>query len=184
LSAKILSRQETYLSPWVRLVRKEVEFAHGQQVEIYHSLSQVDYIAILAQTPDDLIPIVRQYRPAVEAYTWELPAGLLEPGEDPEQTCRRELREETGLEAKSVTYLGAYYADTGRLENRLHAFYVQASEPDLNFVPEPGMSVEYVTLEALKSRIRLGKFRHQLHVAILLLHELYLTDQQQTAQPS
>src|SRR5205085_4423199 len=95
--AKILSRKETPVSPWVKLVSKEVEFAPGQRAEVYHSLSQADYIAVLAQTPGGLIPIVRQYRPAVAAYTWELPAGLLEAGETPEDACRREVREETGL---------------------------------------------------------------------------------------
>ena len=38
---------------------------------------------------------MRQYRPALEAFTWELPAGLVDPGEDPAETCRRELMEET-----------------------------------------------------------------------------------------
>ncbi len=87
--ATITGRRETRVSPWVRLVEKTVEFARGAQPETYHCLAQADYVAILAQTPDGLIPIVRQYRPAVEAYTWELPAGLVDPGEDPTETCRR-----------------------------------------------------------------------------------------------
>lgn len=170
--AKILSRKEIFASPWVRLVSKEVEFAPGRQVEAYYSLSQADYIAILAQTPSGLIPLVRQYRPAVAAYTWELPAGLLEAGEDPEQACRRELREETGLVAEQVTYLGGYYADTGRLENRQHAFFVRTSEPQPGFITEPGLSVEYVDLQTLKGLIRTKEFQHQLHVAVLFLYEL------------
>ena len=170
--AKILSRKETPVSPWVKLVSKEVEFAPGQRAEVYHSLSQADYIAVLAQTPGGLIPIVRQYRPAVAAYTWELPAGLLEAGETPEDACRRELREETGLVARKVTCLGQYYADTGRLENKQHAFFVEASEPDPGFIPEPGLRVEYVNLETLKKLVRAKEFQHQLHVAVLFLHEL------------
>ncbi|MGK7873263.1 MAG: NUDIX hydrolase [Xenococcaceae cyanobacterium] len=167
--AKIVSRKETRFSPWVGIVAKEVEFAPGQKTEIYHCLSQSDYIAILARTPSDLIPIVRQYRPAVQAYTWELPAGLLEEGEVPEQTCRRELKEETGLSAESITYLGSYYADTGRLENRLHAFFVKASEPDPHFVPEPGMSVDFVNMQVLERYILEGKFIHQLHFGVFTL---------------
>ncbi len=77
-SARIVSRSEMYVSPWVRLVTKEVEFFSGQRPETYHALSQADYVTVFAVTRSGLIPIVRQYRPAVEAYTWELPAGLAE----------------------------------------------------------------------------------------------------------
>lgn len=165
--AKVLLRTETQVSPWVCLVGKEVEFAPGQQAEVYHCLSQPDYVAILARTRGGLIPLVRQYRPAVEAYTWELPAGLLEKGEDPEDACRRELKEETGLEAESIIYLGSYYADTGRLENRLHAFFVSASDPDPTFVSEPGISVEFVNAQTLREYILSGKLQHVVHLGVL-----------------
>ena len=170
--AKIISRNEVKVSPWVRLVDKEVEFSPGQRVEVYHSVSQSDYIGILARTRSGLIPIVQQYRPAVESYTWELPAGLLEQGESLEEACRRELKEETGLDAESITYLGSYYADTGRLENRLHAFFVEASDPLSNFVPEPAISVDFVSAQVLRHRIVIGEFRHLLHIAILGLASL------------
>ena len=167
--ARILLRTETRVSPWVCIVSKEVQFAPDLQTETYHSLAQADYIAILAQTHNGLIPLVRQYRPAVEEYTWELPAGLLEQGEAPEDACRRELKEETGLDAESITHLGSYYADTGRLENRLHAFFVQTSNPDPEFVPEPGISIDFVNAQTLRNYILSGKFRQQLHLGLLAL---------------
>jgi ADP-ribose pyrophosphatase len=74
-----------------------------------HAVAQADYITILAITPSGKIPIVRQFRRAVEQYTWELPAGLLEPGEIPLETCRRELKEETGLGVLSIKPLGSYF---------------------------------------------------------------------------
>ena len=76
-----------------------MEFAQDAPAELYHAVGQQDYIAIVAMTPDGKIPIVRQYRPAVEGFTWELPAGMLEQGEDAADCCRRELLEETGLKA-------------------------------------------------------------------------------------
>lgn len=164
------------VSPWVCVVRKEVEFGLSRQTEVYHCLSQPDYVAILARTRGGLIPIVQQYRPAVEAYTWELPAGLLEHGEDPGDACRRELKEETGLEAESVTYLGSYYADTGRLENHLHAFYILTPDPDPTFVPEAGISVKFVTAAMLRQYIISGQFRHQLHLGLLGIASLQGVD--------
>jgi len=171
-SARILTRTQTRLSPWLHVVRKEVEFAPGKEVEVYHCVAQPDYVAILAKTSSGLIPLVRQYRPAVEAYTWELPAGLLEEGECPEDACRRELKEETGLIAKRVDSLGCYYPDTGRLENRLHAFFVFASDPDPQFLPEPGMSVSFVNAQELRNSILSGNFRHQLHLGLFAIASL------------
>lgn len=173
-TARILARRETRVSPWVRLVEKEVEFAPGQPAEKYHFLAPRDYIGILARTPSGLFPIVRQFRPAVESCTWELPAGLLEADEDPEQTCRRELREETGLEAKTVIHLGSFFADTGRLENKQHAYFVETGEPNPTFVPEPGMTISYVSFDQLKGLVRSGAFGLQLHIGILFQYELQL----------
>ncbi len=168
-SAKIISRNENPVSSWVRVVAKEVQFDSHPQTEIYHCLGQPDYIAILAQTRGGLIPLVRQYRPAVESYTWELPAGLVEQGEDPSETCRRELKEETGLTVENLTCFGNYYADTGRLENRLHAFFVSTSDPDPSFVPETGVSVDFVDWKTLHHYLTSGKLQYLHHAGIVAL---------------
>jgi len=170
--ARLISRTETPVSPWVRLVAKEVQFRPEAAHEVYHCLALADYVAVLARTPGGLIPLIRQYRPAVESYTWELPAGLLDPGETPETACVRELKEETGLVAGRYTYLGASFADTGRLENRQHAFFCEASEPDPSFQPEPGTEVRFVSLDELKGLIADGTFNHQLHVAVVAMASL------------
>jgi len=171
-SARIISRGEKRLSQWVTVVEKDVEFSTGAPKETYHCLSQSHYVAALARTKSGLFPIVKQYRPAVEDYTLEFPAGLVEKGEDPEKCCVRELKEETGLIADSVTYLGSFYADTGRLENNIYTYFVSTFEPDASFIAEPGMDVEYVDYEALKKLILLGKFKHQLHIGLLTMAQL------------
>jgi 8-oxo-dGTP pyrophosphatase MutT (NUDIX family) len=151
------------------MISKQVEFEEGSQSEEYHSLGQADYVAILAKTPDGRIPLVRQYRPAVESFTWELPSGLVEMGEDPEATCSRELQEETGLLSSRVVKLGSFYPDTGRLSNLLHAFYVTALDPAQTFVPERGMAVDFVTIQELRTRALAGEFRHQLHLGVIAM---------------
>lgn len=166
---RILSRGEDRVSPWVSLVEKEVEFEPGRAPEIYHSFSSPDYTSILARTRSGLIPLVRQYRPAVEEYTLEFPAGLVDEGEEPIETCRRELMEEVGLVAEKIKCLGSFYTDTGRHENNTHVFFVEASEPDPNYVPEEGMEVEFVKASTLRKLVDEGKFRHLLHVAALAL---------------
>src|SRR5207248_2683408 len=100
----IVKKSEVSISPWVRLVTKEVQMLEGMEPDTYHSIAQADYVAIFARTRDGRIPIVRQFRPAVEALTWELPAGMVDAGESASETCRRELYEETGLQATSIRF--------------------------------------------------------------------------------
>src|ERR1043166_7435712 len=99
---KIRSRHTIPVSPWMHVIERKAEFTAGAKPEIYHAVGQLDYLTIVALTPDGRIPIVRQYRPAIEAFTWELPAGLVEHGEEPADCCKRELMEETGLTARAV----------------------------------------------------------------------------------
>jgi ADP-ribose pyrophosphatase len=169
---KISARRTTAISPWVDLIARDVLFAEGAEPQTYHAVGQRDYVAIVARTPDGRIPLVRQFRPAVEAYTWELPAGLVERGEDPAECCRRELLEETGLVARAVHALGVAAACTARLSNRVHSFFVEAGEPVGGFVPEAGITVALKTPAELVAMIRMGEFPLQLHIGALLLAEL------------
>ncbi len=72
---RIVSRRTTRVSPWVEIIERGVELNTGGAPELYHAIAQRDYVAIVARTPDGKFPIVRQFRPAVEKFTWELPGG-------------------------------------------------------------------------------------------------------------
>ena len=169
---KIRARRTTKVSQWMDVIARDVEFSPGAPVETYHAIGQADYIAIVARTPDGRIPIVRQYRPAIEAFSWELPAGLVDRGEPPIDSCRRELLEETGFIARTVHPLGIAAACTGRLSNRVHSFFVETGERVADFEPEPGIEVKLVTPSELSTMIATGEFVQQLHLGALMLAEL------------
>jgi ADP-ribose pyrophosphatase len=169
---KIKSRQTITISPWVDIIAREVEFSPDEPTQVYHAVGQLDYLAIVALTPDGRFPIVRQYRPALEAFTWELPAGLVDPGEDPAEGCRRELLEETGYPTRATYPLGIAAACSGRLSNRIHSYFLQTGERIDNFTPEPGLTVELATGSELMRMIKSGEFIQQLHLGALLLAEL------------
>jgi ADP-ribose pyrophosphatase len=169
---RIVSRRTSIVSPWMRIIAREVELAPGEPRQTYHAIAQADYVAIVALTPAGEIPIVRQYRPAIEAFTWELPAGLVDPGEEPADCCRRELAEETGLAALAVQALATTFPCTGRLGNRIHSFLVEAGERREDFAPEPGVAVELMSPAEIAALIEAGEFLSQLHIGTLLLAEL------------
>ena len=166
---KIKARRTTTISPWVAIIEREVEFAPGSAPELYHAVVQQNYIAIVARTPDGKIPIVRQYRPALEQFTWELPAGLVDADEAAADCCRRELLEETGFAARTVHPLGSYAPCTARLSNRVHSFFVETGPRVEKHAPEAGIEVKLVTPEELASLIRSGEFILQLHIGAILL---------------
>jgi ADP-ribose pyrophosphatase len=170
---RIRSRRTTAVSPWMSIIAREVEFSRGAPVEVYHAVEQADYIAIIALTRGGKIPIVRQYRPALEAFSWELPAGLVDPGETPVDCCRRELLEETGLTARVIHPLGETVPCTGRLNNRLHSFFVEAGKRIASFEPEAGLRVKLVSPAEIARLIQAGTFTSQLHIGALLLAELH-----------
>ena len=66
--------------------------------------------------------LVEQYRYAVKEVVLELPAGKLEPGEDPFEAAVRELQEETGLLSEDLKKIGEYYASPGFCSERLHMY--------------------------------------------------------------
>jgi 8-oxo-dGTP pyrophosphatase MutT (NUDIX family) len=170
---RIRSRRTTAVSPWMSIVAREVEFTRAAPAQTYHAIAQADYVSILARTPDGKIAIVRQYRPALEAYAWELPAGLVDPGEDPIESCRRELLEETGLTARSIHRLAENSPCTGRLDNRIHSFFVEACARAENFAPEPGLEMRLVSPAQMVRLIKAGDFLSQLHLGTLMLAELH-----------
>jgi ADP-ribose pyrophosphatase len=80
-----------------------------------------DAVAILALNDVGEMLLVRQRRPAIGAMTVEAPAGLIDPGETPEQAARRELQEEAGLDG-DMTLLTRFYSSPGFCNELLYVF--------------------------------------------------------------
>jgi ADP-ribose pyrophosphatase len=170
---RIRTRHVTTISPWMDVIAREVEFAPGEAPQTYHAVGQQDYLAIVARTPDGRIPIVRQYRPAVETFTWELPAGLVDRGEESATAASRELLEETGYPTRAIHSLGVpAVACTGRLSNHVHSFFIETGERVADFKPEPGLTVALKSPAELATLIKSGGFVQQMHLGALLLADM------------
>jgi 8-oxo-dGTP pyrophosphatase MutT (NUDIX family) len=170
---RIRSRRMIEISPWMGIIARDVEFSRNGAPQTYHAVEQADYVSIVALTANGKIPIVRQYRPAIEGFSWELPAGMVDAGESPIDCCRRELLEETGLTARRIERLGENSPCTGRLSNRIHSFFVEAGERIAAFAPEAGLTVKLASPAELARLVMAGNFISQLHLGALLLAEMY-----------
>ncbi|MGB9885897.1 MAG: NUDIX hydrolase [Moorellales bacterium] len=115
-------------------------------------------VVIAAVNERQEVMLVRQYRKAVEEVLWELPAGTLEPDEEPLACARRELKEETGLEAREWQLLVQFYSSPGFCTERLYLFMAtgltegrQATDTDEN------LTCHWVPLEQAWAMARRGE---------------------------
>jgi 8-oxo-dGTP pyrophosphatase MutT (NUDIX family) len=166
---RITSRTTTRISPWVTLIAREVEFSPGAKREIYHGIATFDYVTVLARTPDGRVPLVRQYRPAAEDFTFEFPGGIIDTAEGAAGTATRELLEETGFPSKTLHLLGVTKNDAGRLGNRVHSYFIETEAQTVDFRPEDGVTTHLVTPSELVDMIMSGKFDAQANLGTLLL---------------
>jgi ADP-ribose pyrophosphatase len=129
------------------LLRVEVErWAEPDRVrEVVHHPGAA---AVLAVTPERRVVFVRQLREAVRESLLEIPAGVYdEEGESPEETARREVREETGYRVTSLQSLGRVYTTPGFSDERID-LYLAEVEPEAE--PEEGVeAVEMAWDEAV-----------------------------------
>lgn len=95
-------------------------------------------------SPDPQVLLLRQFRYAAGGPIWEVPAGVLEPGETPETCARRELLEETGAVAERVEHLTTIFTTPGFTDERIHLFVATGISTG---EPRP-MSDEFLEVEA------------------------------------
>jgi ADP-ribose pyrophosphatase len=79
-------------------------------------------VGVLPLHEDGTVTLIRQLRPAVDRHLLEIPAGRLDPGEDPAACGERELAEETGLTAGRLAPLGIMYSSPGVFDEVIHLF--------------------------------------------------------------
>ncbi len=122
------------LEPEGRMARREVVEHPGA-------------VALVSLTADGRVVLVRQYRYAAGRELLEIPAGTIEPGEDPETCARRELEEETGRRARSLEHLASLYSSPGFCSEQIHIYLARLEDgPGGNPRPDDD---ERLTLELL-----------------------------------
>lgn len=120
-------------TPFFEAGYDRVERPDGELAD-YYWLEPSDSVIVVAPTADDEVVFVEQYRPRFRMHTLGLPAGWIDDGEEPAAAARRELREETGYRAGSLTHVDSY-VPSGWTRYVRHVFFaeeLEAGEPDLD----------------------------------------------------
>jgi ADP-ribose pyrophosphatase len=116
-----LASQQIYRGHAVNIRVDTVEKASGKKTTrdvVEHS----DCVAVVALDEQDNIILVRQFRHAVDSFLLEIPAGGIDPGEEPIDSVRRELQEEIGYFPRKIDKLGGFYSIPGYGTEYLHCF--------------------------------------------------------------
>lgn len=132
-----------------------------------------DWVNVVAHTPDDRLVLVRQFRFGIDAFSLEIPGGVMEAGEDPVAAGLRELREETGFAGARARLLGTVHPNPAIQSNRCHYVLVEgaAREHDLEWDTDEEIQVETVPVSAALELARSGGITHALVLNALMLFE-------------
>jgi 8-oxo-dGTP pyrophosphatase MutT (NUDIX family) len=159
-SITTLSSREVYRNNWLRLREDEILRSNGQK-GIY-GVVEKDDCAIVLPLDQGRVWLVEQFRYPIQERALELPQGGWEMEvDDPEELARGELKEETGLAAAEMTYLGTLWIAYGFARQKQHAFLATGltqTERDLD-AEEHDLEVHSVTVSEFEEMMLTGAIR-------------------------
>lgn len=121
LNEKTIAKEKIFNGRIIDLYVEDVELPNGK-VSKREIIKHPGAVAVIAVTNENKIVMVRQYRKALEKAIVEIPAGKLEPGEEPLTTAKRELEEETGYECEEMKLLLSFYTSPGFADELVYLY--------------------------------------------------------------
>jgi ADP-ribose pyrophosphatase len=173
--AELLSSETVFEGPLFRVLRDRLIEPGGKLAtrDIVRHNGSVVILAIdnVKNKRDPWIVVERQYRHAANRFLWELPAGKLEPGEDPLLGAQRELAEETGYRAKKWKPLVEYYASPGFVSESMKVFVAEGLVAgDAHPEDDEHIAFRLVKLSELLKLIELGAILDGKTLSAVLLY--------------
>ena len=151
-------------------VRKDTVTVKGGRTATRELIEHPGAAAIVPLTDDGEVIMIKQFRKPIESTIWEVPAGKIDPGEDPLETAKRELEEETGLRAENYEYLTAMYPTVGYSTEVIHIYLATGlsqgpSHPD----EDEDIIMEHMDLDLLKQKVMEGELNDAKTIIAILM---------------
>jgi ADP-ribose pyrophosphatase len=146
LEEKLLRTEIVFKGQYVQTEVQTVRLPDGKEAR-REIVSPPDAVGILAIDASQKVYLVRQYRPAIRQITIEIPAGIIENGEDPLRTADRECQEETGMQPGQLTPLCSFYHSVGFSTGKIQVFLAENLKATDSSHTEPGEFLQVITMQ-------------------------------------
>jgi len=142
---------------------------NGHLVPEYYVLEYPDWVNMVALTTENRFILVRQYRHGVREDVLEIPGGVIDPGEIPEEAARREMLEETGFSFQTIELLASLYPNPATSNNRTFTYLLTGGlkVQDQHLDEQEEIEVVLVSPAELKQLLFENRFGQALHTAAL-----------------
>jgi ADP-ribose pyrophosphatase len=146
LQRKVISNEIVFKDTIVTVEKTKIQLQDNTVIE-RPIMRRPDAVVIIPITDDGCVLMVKQFRDAIEEVVLEMPAGMIDDGEDPKETAIRELEEETGMKTNSIEFITSFFPCPSYCDEQLHIFVAP------NLKPGKVKLDEYECLELEKVRI-------------------------------
>jgi len=165
-----LDRETVFESDYLRLHLDRVRQPNGAIIECFH---YVEYprpaVGIVVENEDGQVVLCRVPRYATNTSSWSVPAGGVDPEEDPLVCARREVREETGYESSDHRLVYSYYPQPGSSNKQFQIVFCKAGDQIGQPDPDEISEIRWFSREDIKALIARGEMEDGLGLTALLL---------------
>ena len=162
---KVLSSEYIHKGRWATLRTDVCEMADGRIVPSYYVLEYANWVNAVAITEQGKVLMVKQYRHAAEIISLEIPGGVIDGDEKPEDAMRRELLEETGYDFDNMEMLATVYPNPSTANNVTYCYLAtggrKVQDQHLDELEE--LIVEEYTIDEVKQLLAENKIAQSLH---------------------
>ncbi|HSW91050.1 MAG TPA: NUDIX hydrolase [Candidatus Saccharimonadales bacterium] len=143
---KTLKREEVLDSPWYQVFRETVRLPSGKVLDDYFVRDSVKAVLIVPHTKDGAFIMTKQYKHGAQQVVLEFPAGKIDEGEDVMTAARRELREETGAEADTMTRGPTFFEDPTNSRCQIFVVFAEGVHYTQKQALDDNEDIEIITL--------------------------------------
>lgn len=160
---KKLETKILFEHPRLTVVEDDVQLPDGKQTKYLRWEGMGDYVTVIAEDNNKVL-LISEYSYPHDEWLWQFPEGDMESSEGPEYSAQRELQEETGLSAQTITTIGMNYDHHRRTTRKNYVFSATGLSKVTDIVgddEEQGIEIEWFTIQQVNDMIREGKIRQK-----------------------
>jgi ADP-ribose pyrophosphatase len=171
---KCLSKNLAYKNKWFTLYHDDVEFPDGKRgnyTKIIEGTSG-EAVVVIPCASDKRIGLIRIYRYSAAKWEWEFPRGIVEKGESLSANAKRELSEETSLEARKLTLAGLFYPNDGLITTLAHVYVAKGLSTNHKIHVQKSEGIDrlrFLTKNELLKQVSKGRIRDGFTLSALFL---------------